>query len=68
MCIRDRSTIASAPNFSQEAASLIHEAENQLVNVCRDIQVRHLHDNPQFESKNKNFIEKLKKLIKRFIG
>ena len=59
-----RSTIASAPNFSQEAASLIHEAENQLVNVCRDIQVRHLHDNPQFESKNKNFIEKLKNSLR----
>ena len=63
-----KSTIASAPKFSQEAESLLSEAEIQLVNVCRDIQIRHLHDNPQFESKNKNFVENLKKLIKRFIG
>jgi len=69
-----KSTIASAPKFSQEAESLLPEAEIQLVNVCRDIQVNHLHHNPHFENKNKNknknknFVKNFKKLIKRFIG
>ena len=67
-----KSTIASAPKFSQEAESLLPEAEIQLVNVCRDIQIDYLHNNPQFENKNKNknknFVKNFKKLIKRFIG
>ena len=62
--------IAVDLRHSQESESLIQEAEKQLVNVCRDIQVNHLHHNPQLENKgkNKNFVENLKKFIKRFIG
>ena len=60
-------TIVSAPRFSQEAESLLHEAENQLAKACRDIQINRSYNNSvKFTINNLNIY--FKKLIKRYLG